>query len=114
MRAVTFRKAAPPPASFALRDHGTPSSRCEASGGERLFQVLAQEAQDGAAEDDFGGVTAGGVLGATDEFGCNVVSDGVHAHDFHATLLHLLGIDHERLTYRFTDVEGRVVKGVLA
>ncbi len=68
-----------------------------------------------------GGVKAGSVYGATDEFGYNVVSDGLHVHDFHATLMHLLGIDHERLTYKFqgrryrlTDVEGKLVKGVLA
>jgi uncharacterized protein (DUF1501 family) len=67
------------------------------------------------------GVKAGTVFGATDEFGYNIVQDGVHVHDFHATLLHLLGIDHERLTYRFqgrdfrlTDVSGNVVKGILA
>ena len=53
--------------------------------------------------------------------GCSVVRDGVHVHDFHATMLHLLGIDHERLTckfqgrrYRLTDVHGTVVKGILA
>jgi hypothetical protein len=68
-----------------------------------------------------GGVKPGSVYGETDEFGYNIVSDGVHVHDFHATLLHLLGIDHERLTYKFqgrryrlTDVEGNVVKGMLA
>lgn len=67
------------------------------------------------------GVKAGTVFGATDEFGYNIVQEGVHVHDFHATLLRLLGIDHERLTYRFqgrdfrlTDVSGNVVKGVLA
>jgi hypothetical protein len=59
--------------------------------------------------------------GETCEYGYNVVSDGVHVHDFHATLLHLLGIDHERLTYKFqgrryrlTDVHGHVVDGILA
>ncbi len=68
-----------------------------------------------------GGVKPGVVHGATDEFGYNVVSDGVHVHDFHATMLHLLGVDHERLTYffqgrrfRLTDVHGKVVKAVLA
>ena len=57
----------------------------------------------------------------TDEFGYNVVKDRVHVHDFHATILHLLGIDHERLTYRFkgrqfrlTDVKGRVIKPLIA
>jgi hypothetical protein len=68
-----------------------------------------------------GGVKPGAVYGETDEFGYNIASDGVHVHDFHATLLHLLGIDHERLTYKFqgrryrlTDVEGQLVKGLLA
>lgn len=68
-----------------------------------------------------GGVKAGTVYGETCEFGYNIVSDGVHVHDFHATLMQLLGIDHERLTYRFqgrryrlTDVFGKVVKGLLA
>ncbi|MBK9140142.1 MAG: DUF1501 domain-containing protein [Verrucomicrobia bacterium] len=68
-----------------------------------------------------GGVKRGIVYGATDEFGYNVIEDGVHVHDFHATLLHLLGVDHERLTYfyqgrrfRLTDVHGRVVKDWLA
>ena len=46
-----------------------------------------------------GGVKPGLVYGATDDFGYNITEDGVHVHDFHATLLHLLGIDHERLTY---------------
>jgi hypothetical protein len=68
-----------------------------------------------------GGVKAGHVHGMTDELGFNVAVDPVHVHDLNATLLHLLGFDHERLTYRFqgrdyrlTDVHGRVVRGVLA
>lgn len=68
-----------------------------------------------------GGVKAGVTHGETDELGFNVVKDGVHVHDFQATLLHLLGIDHEKLTYKFqgrhfrlTDVHGHVVKAVLA
>ncbi len=68
-----------------------------------------------------GGTKPGTVHGETDPYGYNVVADPVHVHDFHATLLHLLGIDHERLTYRFqgrrfrlTDVHGHVVKDVLA
>jgi hypothetical protein len=68
-----------------------------------------------------GGVKAGYKHGETDDFGYNVVKDGVHIHDFHATLMHLLGIDHERLTYRFqgrryrlTDVHGHIVKSLLA
>jgi len=68
-----------------------------------------------------GGVKAGHTHGETDELGFNVVKDGVHVHDFQATLLHLLGIDHEKLTYKFqgrhyrlTDVHGHVVKAILA
>ncbi|MEI6537122.1 MAG: DUF1501 domain-containing protein [Verrucomicrobiaceae bacterium] len=68
-----------------------------------------------------GGVKPGIVHGETDELGFNVVKDGVHVNDFHATLLHLLGIDHERMTYRFqgrdyrlTDVAGNVVKAIIA
>jgi hypothetical protein len=68
-----------------------------------------------------GGVTPGLVYGATDDFSYNVTDNGVHVHDFHATLLHLLGVDHERLTYfyqgrrfRLTDVHGKVVTALLA
>ncbi len=68
-----------------------------------------------------GGVKAGTTYGESDEFAYNVAKDGVHVHDFQATMLHLLGIDHTKLTYKFqgrdyrlTDVHGEVVKGVLA
>jgi hypothetical protein len=68
-----------------------------------------------------GGVKGGTVYGATDEFGFKAVENPVHVHDLHATILHLLGFDHTRLTYRYagrdfrlTDVEGRVVREVLA
>lgn len=68
-----------------------------------------------------GGGVKPGVYGETDEFGYNIVKDPVHIHDFHATVLHLLGLDHERLTfkhlgrrYRLTDVHGKVVKGLIA
>ncbi len=68
-----------------------------------------------------GGVRPGMTLGATDEFGFAPVEDRVHVHDLQATILHLLGLEHERLTYRFqgrnfrlTDVEGRVVRKLLA
>ena len=67
-----------------------------------------------------GGVKAGLTYGETDDFAYNVVRDPVHVHDFQATVLHLLGIDHERLTYRFqgrdfrlTDVHGKVVQPIL-
>jgi hypothetical protein len=68
-----------------------------------------------------GGVKGGLVHGATDEFGWYAVQDKVHVHDLHATILHLMGIDHEKLTYRYggrdyrlTDVEGRVTEQILA
>jgi hypothetical protein len=68
-----------------------------------------------------GGIKGGTVYGATDEFGFRAVEAPVHVHDLHATILHLLGLDHERLTYRYsgrdfrlTDVAGNVVKGILA
>jgi len=64
-----------------------------------------------------GGVKGGQVYGATDEFGFQAMENKVHVHDLHATILDLMGIDHERLTYRYggrdyrlTDVSGRVVR----
>ena len=61
-----------------------------------------------------GGIKPGITVGATDEFGYNVVEDPVDVHDLHATMLHLMGIDHEKLTYKFqgrdfrlTDVHGQ-------
>ncbi len=68
-----------------------------------------------------GGIKPGISYGATDELGFHVVEDLVHVHDLQATILHLLGLDHERLTYRYagrdfrlTDVHGHVVRGILA
>jgi hypothetical protein len=68
-----------------------------------------------------GGVRGGMAFGATDEFGWDAVENPVHVHDLHATILYLLGLDHERLTfrhsgrdYRLTDVYGKVVKSILA
>lgn len=68
-----------------------------------------------------GGVKPGISYGETDDFSYNIIKDPVHVHDFQATMMHLLGIDHERLTfkhqgrrYRLTDVHGEVVKGILA
>jgi hypothetical protein len=67
------------------------------------------------------GVKAGFSHGETDDFGYNIIKDPVHVHDFQATLLHLFGIDHERLTFksqgrrfRLTDVHGSVVKDILS
>jgi len=93
-------------------------------------------AQGGASKDNYGrdhhgrcfsvwmaggGIKGGIVHGETDDFGYNVVSDGVHVHDLNATILRCLGIDHERLTfkfqgrhYRLTDVSGNAVTSVLA
>ncbi len=68
-----------------------------------------------------GGIKPGITLGQSDDFGFNVAADRVHVHDLHATILHLLGFDHTRLTYRFqgrdfrlTDVQGQVVEALLA
>jgi uncharacterized protein (DUF1501 family) len=68
-----------------------------------------------------GGVKAGHVYGQTDEFGYNIVNNPVHVHDLHATMMHLMGVDHERMTfkfqgrhYRLTDIAGKVVQGVVA
>jgi hypothetical protein len=79
--------------------------------GPRLRNPLRQE-------DDWG---FGGWLMTDAEFGIRVVRDAVHVHDLQATILHLLGIDHERLTFRYqgrdfrlTDVKGRVVREILA
>lgn len=68
-----------------------------------------------------GGVKGGLAYGETDELGFEAVTDRVHLHDLHATILHLLGLDHERLTYfhqgrneRLTDVYGHVVTDIIA
>lgn len=67
------------------------------------------------------GVKPGISFGETDDFSYNIVKDPVHVHDFQATILHLMGIDHERFTYKYqgrrfrlTDVHGKVVKGILS
>lgn len=68
-----------------------------------------------------GGVKGGFTHGATDDYGAEAIEGKVHIHDFHATILHLLGLDHEKLTYRYagrdfrlTDVHGNVVKEIMA
>jgi uncharacterized protein (DUF1501 family) len=68
-----------------------------------------------------GGIRGGTTYGATDDFGYKVVENKLEIHDLHATLLHLLGIDHEKLTFRFsgrdmrlTDVHGRIVNEIIA
>jgi len=67
-----------------------------------------------------GGVRPGTVYGETDEIGYNIADKPVHVHDLHATMLHLLGIDHEKLTYKYqgrrfrlTDVFGKVVEEII-
>ena len=67
-----------------------------------------------------GGVKRGITFGRTDDLGYNIVENPVHVHDLNATVLHLLGLDHERLTFRYqgrdfrlTDVHGKIVKGLL-
>jgi hypothetical protein len=68
-----------------------------------------------------GGIKPGSVYGKSDDYGIDVAENEVHVHDFHATILHLLGFDHTKLTFRnagrdfrLTDVHGNVVKGILA
>ena len=68
-----------------------------------------------------GGIKGGIMIGKTDDFGYNIVEDGVHVHDLQATILHLMGLDHEKLTYRFqgrdfrlTDISGKIVQKILA
>jgi hypothetical protein len=68
-----------------------------------------------------GGVKRGVTIGESDDFGFNATQDKVHVHDLHATMMHLLGFDHTKLTYRFqgrdfrlTDVHGELVKKLLA
>jgi arylsulfatase A-like enzyme len=68
-----------------------------------------------------GAVKGGTIYGATDDFGFKAIEKPVHVHDIHATILYLMGIDHTKLTYRYsgrdfrlTDVDGQVLKGILA
>ncbi len=97
-------------------------------GGE-FGRAPTSEGQKGRDHDHYGftiwmaggGVKSGFSYGATDEFGCSAVENRVHVHDLHATILHLMGLDHERLTYRYsgrdfrlTDVYGNVVHDIIA
>jgi uncharacterized protein (DUF1501 family) len=68
-----------------------------------------------------GGIKGGTIYGATDDYGYHVVDNKAEMHDLHATMLHLLGMEHTRLTFRFggrdmrlTDVHGEVIRGILA
>ena len=97
-------------------------------GGE-FGRAPTSEGQKGRDHDHYGftvwmaggGVKGGFSYGATDQFGLTAVENRVHVHDLHATILHLMGIDHERLTYRYsgrdfrlTDVHGKVVHDIIA
>jgi uncharacterized protein (DUF1501 family) len=97
-------------------------------GGE-FGRAPTSEGQKGRDHDHYGftvwmaggGVKPGFSYGATDEFGLTAVEDRVHVHDLHATILHLMGLDHKQLTYRYsgrdyrlTDVHGEVVQDVIA
>ncbi len=116
-----------------LKERGLLDSTLVVWGGEFGRTPLAQiiRENEGAGRDHHpdcftmwmagGGVRGGQVIGKTDEFGLRIVQDKVHVHDLQATILHLLGLDHTRLTYRhmgrdfrLTDVAGEVVKKVLA
>jgi hypothetical protein len=101
-------------------------------GGEFGRSSVAQGPKDAAVGRDHniaaftmwlagGGIKAGQSLGTTDEFGCAAIADSFHIYDLQATMLHLLGLDHKRLTYRFqgrdfrlTDVHGNVITQLLA
>jgi arylsulfatase A-like enzyme len=68
-----------------------------------------------------GGIKRGLTYGETDDFSYNVVENPVHIHDLNATILHCMGVNHEKLTYKFqgrdfrlTDIHGKVVKGILS
>ena len=91
------------------------SSACGARGGTASSLHLSTARSASASNGE-----PGRTIGTTDELGYDVVDDPVHLHDVHATMLHLLGVDHERLTYRFqgrdyrlTDVFGKVVGQLL-
>ena len=97
-------------------------------GGE-FGRAPTSEGQKGRDHDHYGftvwmaggGVKPGFTYGATDEFGCSAVENPVHVHDLHATILHLMGLNHEKLTYRYsgrdfrlTDVHGKVIHDIIA
>jgi hypothetical protein len=111
-----------------LRSRGLLEDTLVVWGGE-FGRTPTAEGKDGREHHPFGftmwlaggGIKPGTVYGATDEFGWHAVQNKVHVHDLHATILHLMGIDHERLIYRYggrdyrlTDVFGNVVRGILA
>ena len=112
-----------------LKERGLLDDTIVVWGGEFGRTPMVQEGNDGRDHHNRaftmwlagGGIKAGHVHGKTDDFGFNVVESPVHVHDLNATLLHLLGFDHTRLTYRvqgrdyrLTDVHGTLVKGIIA
>jgi hypothetical protein len=117
---------------FDLKQRGLLDDTLVVWGGEFGRTPYAQPAKKGKPGRDHhhtgfsmllagGGIKGGLAYGATDEFGMDAVENRVHVHDLHATILHLLGLDHEKLTYRYsgrdfrlTDVYGRVVRDILA
>ncbi|MFO0930194.1 MAG: DUF1501 domain-containing protein [Gemmataceae bacterium] len=111
-----------------LKARGLLDSTLVVWGGEFGRTPMAQ-GSDGRDHNPFGftvwlaggGIKGGTIYGATDDYGYHAIENKVEVHDLHATMLHLLGVDHKRLTYRFggrdmrlTDVFGEVVKGILA
>jgi hypothetical protein len=111
-----------------LKERGLFEETLVVWGGE-FGRAPTSEGQKGRDHDHYGftvwmaggGVKPGFSYGATDEFGCSAVENRVHVHDLHATILHLMGLDHQRLTYRYsgrdfrlTDVYGKVVHDVIA
>jgi uncharacterized protein (DUF1501 family) len=111
-----------------LKQHGLFDDTLVIWGGE-FGRAPTSEGQKGRDHDHYGftvwmaggGVKPGFTYGATDEFGCTAVQNRAHVHDLHATILHLMGLDHEQLTYRYsgrdfrlTDVSGNVMHDVIA
>ncbi|MBM99440.1 MAG: sulfatase [Planctomycetaceae bacterium] len=111
-----------------LKQRGLFDSTLVIWGGE-FGRAPTSEGQKGRDHDHYGftvwmaggGVKPGFSYGATDEFGCTAVENRVHVHDLHATILHLMGLDHEKLTYRYsgrdfrlTDVHGKIVHDIIA
>ena len=111
-----------------LKQHGLFDDTLIVWGGE-FGRAPTSEGAKGRDHDHYGfttwlaggGVKGGYSYGATDQFGCSAVENRVHVHDLHATILHLMGLDHEQLTYRYsgrdyrlTDVHGHVVKDIIA
>ena len=127
LRAVSRRGALHAGLLQDLKSRGLLDETLVIWGGE-FGRTPTAEGKDGRDHHPFGfsmwlaggGVRGGMAYGATDEFGWDAIENRVHVHDLHATILHLLGLDHERLTYhhagrdfRLTDVRGIVVKDIL-